>query len=190
MTQKHIRKFAWISVRQTARAALVAAILAVTTAGAVAQSYKAGMLEITRLWSRATPGGARVGAGYLTITNRGKQSDRLVSVTSSMAKRVSIHSMTMVKGVMRMRPLKDGLEIKPGQTVELRPGGYHLMLMGLRQPLIKGKAFKAALKFQNAGKVIVSFDVAAIGAKAPAGDQEAGRGSGGMMRHDMSGAKK
>jgi periplasmic copper chaperone A len=94
------------------------------------QSYKLGQLIIEAPWARATPKGAEVGAGYLKITNTGKEADRLMGGSLPVATSVEVHQMTMSDGVMKMRKVDNGLEIKPGKTVELKPGGYHLMLIG------------------------------------------------------------
>jgi len=97
----------------------------------------------------------------------GAAPDRLVGFSSPAAGMPQIHEMKMENGVMKMRPLAQGLEIKPGQTVEFKPSGYHLMFMGLQQPFVKGKRVKATLSFATAGKVDVEFDVESIGAMAP-----------------------
>lgn len=127
-------------------------------------TYKVGDLTVASTWTRATPGGAKIAGGYLKITNNGKSPDRLVSVTSAGADRVEIHEMSMTDGVMKMRPLTDGLTIKPGETVELKPGGFHMMFMDIKQPLKQGDTLKATLKFEKAGTLDVSFSVNAIGA--------------------------
>lgn len=127
-------------------------------------TYKVGDLTVASPWTRATPGGAKIAGGYLKITNNGKSPDRLVSVTSAGADRVEIHEMSMTDGVMKMRPLTDGLTIKPGETVELKPAGFHMMFMGIKQPLKQGDTLKATLKFEKAGTLDVSFSVNAIGA--------------------------
>jgi copper(I)-binding protein len=146
---------------------LLAAMVALTATAAFATDYKVGSLEIKHPWARATPKGAPVGGGYMTITNKGTAPDRLVSFSSPAAGMPQIHEMKMENGVMKMRPLAKGLEIKPGQTVELKPSSYHLMFMGLKQPFVKGKKVKATLTFAKAGKVEVEFDVESIGATAP-----------------------
>ncbi len=128
---------------------------------------KTGDLTIEAAWSRATPGGATVGAGYLRIKNSGSAPDVLTGVSSPVAANVEIHEMTMTDGVMRMRQLPGGLEIKPGETVELAPGGTHLMFMGLKGPLSAGERFFATLSFKNAAPVEVEFAVAPIGANGP-----------------------
>lgn len=127
-------------------------------------TLKAGDLIVASAWTRATPGGAKIAGGYLKITNTGKSADRLVSAVSAGADRVEIHEMSMTDGVMKMRPLADGLTIKPGATVELKPGGFHMMFMDIKQPLKQGGKLKATLTFEKAGKLDVSFDVNAMGA--------------------------
>jgi uncharacterized protein YcnI/copper(I)-binding protein len=128
----------------------------------------AGDLMIATAWTRATPPGAKVAGGYVTITNNGKTSDRLTGGSFDSGDHIEVHEMSMTDGVMKMRPLADGLEIKPGATVKLEPGGYHLMMMGLTKPLAKGDKVKAQLQFEKAGKVEVELDVNAVGATAPA----------------------
>jgi copper(I)-binding protein len=128
------------------------------------QPVKAGSLVIEAPWTRATPGGAKVAAGYLKITNNGSEPDRLIGGTLSIATAVEAHEMAMTDGVMRMRKLEGGLEIKPGQTVELKPGGYHLMFTGLREAVKQGPPIKATLNFEKAGSVNVEFKVLPIGA--------------------------
>ncbi|CAN5350245.1 DUF1775 domain-containing protein [soil metagenome] len=127
-------------------------------------TFKLGDLVVVSPWTRATPGGAKIAGGYLKVTNNGKSADRLVGATSSGADRVEIHAMSMTDGVMKMRPLADGLTIKPGETVELKPGGFHMMFMDIKQPLKQGDTLKATLKFEKAGTLDVSFGVNAMGA--------------------------
>lgn len=128
------------------------------------ESYTISDLKVMAPWTRATPGGAKIAGGYVTITNTGKAADRLVSATSAIADHAEIHEMSMANGVMKMRPLPDGLTIKPGETVALKPGGYHMMFMGLKQPLKQGDTMKVTLVFEKAGKLDVSFIVGGIGA--------------------------
>jgi copper(I)-binding protein len=134
--------------------------------GAMAGSatFKLGGLSVTSPWTRATPGGAKIAGGYLKITNNGPSADRFVGAKSDTADRVEIHEMSMSDGVMKMRPLPNGLEIKPGETVELKSGGYHLMFMDLKQPLKQGDTLKATLQFEKAGSLDVNFNVNALGA--------------------------
>jgi copper(I)-binding protein len=127
-------------------------------------TFKLGDLMVTSPWTRATPGGAKIAGGYLKITNNGTSADRFVGAKSEPTDHVEIHEMSMSDGIMKMRPLPDGLEIKPGETVELKSGGYHLMFMDLKQPLKQGDSFKATLQFKNAGSLDVNFNVNALGA--------------------------
>jgi copper(I)-binding protein len=147
-------------------AALLAALSA---APACAQEVKAGDLVITQAWSRATPGGAKIGGGYLTIENKGSTSDRLIGGSGEVAGKIEVHEMSMKNGVMTMRPLDNGLTIAPGKTVKLAPGGVHLMLFDLKSPLKQGDKVPVTLEFEKAGKVTLSLDVGSIGAQGPAG---------------------
>jgi copper(I)-binding protein len=135
--------------------------------GALAQQYKLGAIEIDHPWSRATPKGAKIGAGYLSIKNAGSTPDRLLGGSFADAGKVEVHQMTMDQGVMKMRPVSGGVEIKPGETVELKPDGYHLMFIGLKQPLQKGERVDGTLEFENSGTVQVQYTVEAVGQKAP-----------------------
>jgi copper(I)-binding protein len=128
-----------------------------------ANTIKAGDLTIAALWTRATPRGAKVAGGYLKISNAGTAPDRLFGGTAMLAGRIEVHEMSMSDGIMRMRPVKNGLEIKPGESVELSPGGYHLMLMDLKQQLREGDTLSATLRFEKAGTVEVNFRVGSIG---------------------------
>jgi len=162
--------------------------LACSTVTAEAADYDVGSIHITQPWARATPKGAKSGAGYMTITNKGTTPDRVNCVSSDASAQCQIHSMTMEGGVMKMRPVEGGLEIKPGETVTLAPGGFHVMLVTLKHPLEADQTVKATLKFDKAGTVDVEYPVVAIGAPAPGA--AAGGGSmkmqdhGGMMQMD------
>jgi copper(I)-binding protein len=145
------------------RILLPALMLACMATGAFAHGYKLGNLVIGHPWSRATPKGATVAAGYMTLTNNGTTPDRLIAGSSEAAPKFEIHEMSMDGGVMKMRELKNGLEIPPGATVALKPGSYHVMLVGLTHPLAKGDRVKGTLTFEKAGKVDVEFVVEAIG---------------------------
>jgi copper(I)-binding protein len=146
------------------RIALTAATIALTSSLAFAHGVKVGDLEIGHPWTRATPPGAKVGGGYLKITNTGKEVDTLVSGSLEAAGHIEIHEMAVTDGVMKMRPLDKGLDIAPGATVELKPGSYHVMFMDLKQPLVKGQMVKGTLEFKKAGKVNVEFQVDDLGA--------------------------
>jgi copper(I)-binding protein len=118
-------------------------------------------------WTRATPG--KVGAGYLKITNNGKEADRLIGGSAEIAKDFEVHEMSMSGDVMKMRRLEKGLEIKPGASVELKPSSYHIMLIGLARPLKVDEAIKGTLVFERAGKVAVEYVVRPLGAQPTSG---------------------
>ncbi len=138
--------------------------LAAAILPAQAHEYTLGNLVIGHPWSRATPGGAKVGAGYLVVNNKGTTADKLVSATTAAAGRVEIHEMAMKDGVMTMRPLGGGLTIEPGKSITLAPGGFHLMLMELKAPFKQGDKVPLTLVFEKAGKIDVTLNVEAIGA--------------------------
>jgi copper(I)-binding protein len=171
----------------TGMLACAAALFVVSAVPARAGDAKAGDLVITQAWSRATPGGAKIAGGYLTIENKGTAPDRLIGGTGDSAGKVEIHEMAMNNGVMTMRPLDKGLTIEPGKTVKLAPGGYHLMLMDLKKPFKQGDKVPVTLEFEKAGKVTLSLDVQGVGAKAPASGGHSGHMD---MKHDHSGTKK
>jgi copper(I)-binding protein len=151
-------------MQKLAYAVLLSTLLAVP---ACAEEVKAGELVITQAWSRATPGGAKVAGGYLTIENKGAAPDRLIGGSVDIAAKVEVHEMAMKNGVMTMRPLDTGLTIEPGKTVKLAPGGIHLMMLDLKNPLKKGEKLPVTLEFEKAGKVTVSFDIQGVGAPGP-----------------------
>jgi periplasmic copper chaperone A len=159
---------------------LLAAVLATcAVVRAQADDVTAGPLKISAAWARATPKGASVGGGYLNITNTGTTPDRLTGGSTDVANRFELHEMSVDNGVMKMRPLAQGLEIKPGQTVELKPSGYHIMFVGLKQQLERGQHVKATLMFETAGKVDVDFAVEGVGAQT--GGAMPGMSGGGMQ---------
>ena len=159
-----------IDMNKLSRIFALAALSAVVIAAPVrADDVKAGDLVISQAWSRATPGGAKVAGGFLTIENKGSAPDKLVAVTAEIAGKTEVHEMAMDNGVMKMRPLDKGLVIEPGKTVKLAPGGYHLMLQDLKGAFKEGEKVPVTLEFEKAGKVAVSLDVQGVGAQAPGG---------------------
>jgi periplasmic copper chaperone A len=146
---------------------VVAALMMLCANPMFAQSFKAGTIEVDHPWMRAAPKGADSTAGYFRITNSGPAADRLTGVSTTLASSVQIHEMTMTDGVMKMRPLPNGLEIKPGETVELKPSSFHAMFVGLKQPLKQGDHIKATLTFEKAGALEVEYTVESIGAQQP-----------------------
>jgi periplasmic copper chaperone A len=146
----------------TTRFFLIAAagLLAAATTFANAHGYDAGDLRIGHPWARPTVPGQGVGGGYLKLTNKGTSADKLVSakVDAGVAQRVELHSMRMDGNMMRMQEVA-AIEVPAGQTVELAPGGLHLMLMGLKAPLKAGDSFPMTLRFEKAGEVKVDVKV-------------------------------
>jgi copper(I)-binding protein len=160
-----IERLAFISItRAIACATMLVYFLA---APARADEIKAGDLVISQAWTRATPKGAKIGGGYLTIENKGTAPDALIGGSADVAGSVQVHEMSMDNGVMKMRPLEKGLAIEPGKSVKLAPGGYHLMMLDLKSPLKKGDKLPITLEFEKAGKVQVSLDVEGVGAQGP-----------------------
>lgn len=147
-------------------AAVVLGAAGVTSAPALAADYTAGTVKISSPWTRATPPAAKVAGGFMTLTNTGAVPDRLIGGSSPIAGRIEVHEMTLDGGIMKMRELDKGLEIKPGQKVELKPGSYHVMFMELKEPTKEGQTIKGTLVFEKAGKVDIEYKVEALGAKA------------------------
>jgi copper(I)-binding protein len=154
-----------------ARFSLAAALVAGFGATVVAQQFKAGSVVVEKPWIRATPGGAKVAAGYMTIENTGGEADRLMGASMSRSGRVEVHETLTERGVAKMRERSGGIEIKPGEKVEFKPGGLHVMFMELNAPLKAGESVSGTLRFEKAGTVEVEYKVEAVGAK--------GRSSGG-----------
>ena len=146
---------------------LVLALLLTLCGGVLAQQriYRLGPLVIETPWARATSAGAKIGAGYAKITNTGQESDRLLGGSLPLATEVEVDETVMSNGVAKMWRIEGGLDIGPGQTVELKPGGYHLMFMGLRVGLREGEALKGTLVFEKAGTVGIEYRVVRIGAQ-------------------------
>lgn len=147
----------------------IATIAFCMSANALANDYKAGSIEISTPWSRATPKGAQTAIGYMNIKNNGTTPDRLIGGSIDVADHFQLHAMTMENSIAKMRELSD-IEIKPGQTIEFKPGGSHIMFVNLKRPLSKGEHISGTLVFARAGKVNVEYSVESIGAQT--GPQE------------------
>ncbi|MCX5495467.1 copper chaperone PCu(A)C [Kaistia dalseonensis] len=173
-----------VSLRRAALGLAALALLSISAETASAHDFKAGAITIDHPWSRATPPGASVGGGYLTITNDGDTPDRLVSATISAADRAEIHEMAVKDGVMTMRPVPDGVAVPAHGSVTFSPGGYHLMFVKLAKPLVKGEKIAGTLTFEKAGTVAVEFDVDAIGATPK--EDHSGHGGNAMPGMNMS----
>ena len=128
-----------------------------------AHEIKFGNLVIHHPWSRQVPAAADVAAGFMIITNNGKEDDRLVSATSEISSSAQIHDMKMVGDVMKMQELTDGVVIPAGATVKFKPKSLHIMFLGLKQPTMEGEEFSGTLTFEKAGTVSVDYEVAAPG---------------------------
>jgi copper(I)-binding protein len=145
-----------MSFRFARSAALVAAIgLAACSGGEGAPAD----VRVTDAWTRATVAGQSSAAVYLTIANSGRGSDRLLDVSTPIAKDASLHSSSSEGGVMRMRALRDGVPVPAGARVKLEPSGNHAMLTGLSAPLAKGSNFPLTLRFERSGKHEVQVQV-------------------------------
>ena len=153
----------------------LALAFALGAAPALAQEFKAGDIVVEKPWARATPKGAEVGGGYLTIHNKSAAPDRLTGGSADFAT-VEIHQTKSENGVMEMHQLKDGLSIPAHGSVGLSPGGTHLMFTHLTHPLTKGESVKATLNFEHAGAIEVEFSVMAIGASGAGGTGGAMKG--------------
>lgn len=143
--------------------------LAFAHGAAMADDFKAGDLTIKQPWARATPNGAQVAGGYVSIINAGNTADRLVGGSIEAATTFELHEMSMDGTVMRMRAIGP-LDIPAGETVTLAPSGRHIMFTGLRHGLARGEAVPGTLVFEHAGTVPVRFTVEAVGARAPGKD--------------------
>ncbi len=159
--------FAPRRIRVALSGLLVSIVLLAVPAQAVDDIGVKQALSVKQAWSRATPKGAQVAGGYLTIENRGTAADRLISAATPAATRIEIHEMTTLDGIMVMRAIEGGLVIPPGESVTLAPGGSHLMFIGLAAPFTEGQHIDGALMFERAGKIDVSFDVGGVGARGP-----------------------
>lgn len=133
----------------------------VSFADAQAHEVKVGDLVIGHPWARQSPMGADVAAGFMTITNTGKEEDRLVKATATVTPTVQLHEMKMEGDVMKMSEVPGGIVIPPGATVELKPKSLHVMFMDLKAPVKEGEVIAGTLTFEKAGTVDVDYDVMA-----------------------------
>ena len=140
---------------------LAAAALGAAALCAQAHDFKLGAIAIGHPYARATAAGQQAGGGFLKLENKGGD-DRLVSASAGVAGSVELHTMSMEGDVMRMRQV-DSIALPAGKTVELKPGGLHIMFMGLKTPLKAGDSFPMTLKFEKAGEVTVQVKVQAPG---------------------------
>jgi copper(I)-binding protein len=169
------------------RAAIAAFVAIIASASpASAHEVKVGSLELTNLWTRATPPKAPTGAGYLTITNTGSEPDTLTAVSTPDAEKGELHIMEVKDGVMTMHPVEGGIEIPAGSKVTLAPGGLHLMFIGLKQSFEDGGKLPITLVFEKAGSVDTFLHIMPVGSKGPV----AGGGDAHMNMDTNGGAMK
>ncbi|MCB1384012.1 MAG: copper chaperone PCu(A)C [Notoacmeibacter sp.] len=149
-----------VAIVLTLSTAIAAPLLMPAEAGATDMAMvKAGDLEISGYWARAMLPAQPAAGGFLTVTNTGKDDDRLVAVETPRAGRSEIHEMAVIDNVMKMRQLADGLAVPAGSTVELKPGGYHLMFLQVAERFEEGQAVPVVLTFEKAGKVELTLPV-------------------------------
>ena len=145
----------------------LAALIAVGGAAVAQQAQPAApKVEVTQAWARATPGKSTIGAAYATVT--APTGDRLIAASTPVAGEAQIHQHTMENGVMKMRQV-DAVPLPAGQAVTLSPGGYHIMLVDLKAPLVAGQSFPLTLTFEKAGTVETKVMVGGVGASGPGG---------------------
>ena len=145
------------------RVVVAAALIVAVPAWAWAQG-----VQVENAWARATAASAMSGGVFLTVTDTGAP-DRLVGASTPVAATAELHETIDDNGVMRMRPVAGGLALETGKPVVLKPGSYHLMLMGLRRQLKPGDNFPISLTFEKAGTVTATVTVGTAGAsEAPA----------------------
>jgi len=121
-------------------------------------AYTQPVIKIVNPWVRAVPPNMKNSALFMTIVNEGDEDDELIGVETDVAKMVQIHKTVNEKGVMKMLHV-DKIEIHGHSKVELKPGGYHVMLMGLKKPLKEGEKVKVILVFKNSGKIQIEAPV-------------------------------
>ena len=146
---------------------MIGALLTLSLLNTVpAHEYEVGELVIDHPYTRSTPPMTPVAGGFMTITNNSDEDDKLISGKADFTEAVEIHEMVMGdKGVMRMQQLIGGLVIPAGKTVELKPGGLHIMFIGLDKQMIPDERHTGLLTFENAGEVKVEFVVKDITAE-------------------------
>lgn len=145
--------------------ALIAALAALFALGSYLYAQRRAAaeiqvgLQISGAWVRPTPPGAEVGAAYATLRNTGDRPLQVLGVASDVSSTAEIHEMSMAGGVMQMRHLSEGLTLAAGQGTELAPGGTHLMLIGLKRPLVAGESVQLTLQISDGHQLVVSAPV-------------------------------
>lgn len=165
------------AIRMAAVAALFVAM------PAIAKDYTVGKLQISQVWTRVTPPASRVAGGFMTITNAGTEPDTLIGGSALVSQKIEVHEMSMDAGIMKMRELKPGLVIRPGATVTLKPGSFHIMFIDLKEPIKQGAPLKGSLVFEKAGKIDIEYTVEPFGTRAPGDGGHAMPGAGKGSHH-------
>ena len=169
----------------------LAAVLIGLIPPALAQQSGNTSITVEQPWARATSSGAKTGAVYMTLDNKSGTADRLTGASSDVADQLQIHEMKVENGVMQMRQIAGGLSIPAGGSVVLKPGSYHVMLIGLKKPLTPGEKFPLTLSFEKAGNIAVSIPVQAMGATQDKGSMgnmggmQDNKSDGGMGKMEM-----
>ena len=174
-------------MRILSKLALAALVICFVTP-ALAQGTGNTSITVEQPWARATAGGAKTGAVYLTLDNKSGTADSLTGASSNVADKLQIHEMKVENGVMKMREIAGGLPIPAGGSVALKPGSYHVMLIGLKKPLTAGEKFPLTLTFEKAGNMSVTVPVQAMGAsndKGGMGGMQDGKSGSGMGNMEM-----
>ena len=140
-----------------------ALLLALSLSNQTHAQTSTNTITVEQAWARATPGGARTGAAYMTLLNSGASADRLLSATTPVADQVQFHKQTEDNGVSRMREVHN-VELSPGGKIIFKPGDMHMMIVGLKQPLKEGQTFPLTLQFEKAGRIDVSVPIEKVGA--------------------------
>ena len=153
------------------KSAIAAATLLAGAAPLAAHDVKAGGLQIVHPFVRATPKGTAVTAGYVKITNTGKDADKLIGASMAGAEKAELHTTLMEDGIAKMRPLAGGLAIGPGETVELKTSGAHIMFTGLTKSLSEDTYIDGTLVFEKAGTVAIEYAVVPLAGDAKAGSE-------------------
>lgn len=164
---------------------MIAAAAILVALPAYAQEYRKGDIAIENPWARATAGRAANGAGFMKLVNSGSTDDRLIKAETGVAKKTELHTHMMEGDVMKMRPVP-AIDLPAGQSVMLKPGGLHVMMMGLHDPLKQGESFPVTLTFEKAGTVTVDVPIQSVGAKS-SGHMG---GHGDMKKHGHGDMKK
>jgi periplasmic copper chaperone A len=151
-------------------------LLLLLSGAAGAHEYTSNGITVAHPWARATPGGVKIGGAYFEMKAAAGRGDRLIAVRSAVAGNAELHSHIMEGGVARMRRV-DAIAIGAGKSVVLAPGGYHVMLMDLKQPLKEDDLLKLTLVFEKAGEIEIEATVEPVGAMGPHGfDHQPGAG--------------